>query len=124
MAVILIIDDSTFQRQTIRALVEAAGHQVVEAKNGREGLERIVSQRPDCVLMDLMMPELNGFSMLKAFQDHHSKIPVIIVTADIQQSTYTQCMELGAAAVLNKPLRPDVLHSAVHKALTIGAKAA
>ena len=119
MALILVIDDSTFQRHMIRTMVESAGHHVLEAGNGREGLQLLGSKKPDCVLMDLIMPELNGFSMLKAFQGSHSKIPVVIVTADIQQSTYKQCLELGAVAVLNKPLRPDELHETIEKALGV-----
>jgi len=124
MALILVIDDSTFQRHMIRTMVESAGHHVLEASNGREGLQLLGSKKPDCVLMDLIMPELNGFSMLKTFQGSHSKIPVVIVTADIQQSTYTQCLELGAVAVLNKPLRPDELHKTIQKALGVKDQAA
>ena len=124
MALILVIDDSTFQRHMIRTMVESAGHHVLEASNGREGLQLLGSKKPDCVLMDLIMPELNGFSMLKAFQGHDSKIPVVIVTADIQQSTYKQCLELGAVAVLNKPLRPDELHKTIQKALGVKDQAA
>lgn len=124
MALILVIDDSTFQRHTIRTMVESAGHRVLEARNGREGLEVVGAKQPDCVLMDLIMPELNGFAMLKAFQDSGSKIPVVIVTADIQHSTYQQCLELGAVAVLNKPIRPDELHKTVQRALGLKSRAA
>lgn len=124
MALILVIDDSTFQRHTIRTMVESAGHQVLEARNGREGLELVGTKNPDCILMDLIMPELNGFAMLKAFQDSDSKIPVVVVTADIQQSTYQQCLELGAVAVLNKPIRPDELHKTVQRALGLKSRAA
>jgi len=117
MAFILIIDDSSYQRRLIRRFVEAEGHQTIEASNGREGLEMITAHAPDCVLLDLIMPESNGFELLATLQQQQSTTPVIVITADVQTSTHKQCKELGAAAVVNKPVDHESLRQVITQVL-------
>ena len=103
MGQILIIDDSSFSRKLLRRMVESAGHDVIEAGGGRQGLEMIQKSPPHCVLLDLTMPDLDGFGVLAELQKAQSNVPVIVHTADAQERTHTQCMGLGARAVLHKP---------------------
>ena len=110
MALILVIDDSSYQRRIIRRFVESQGHQVIEAGNGREGLEMITTHAPDCILLDLIMPETNGFELLETLQKQQSKIPAVVISADVQTSTHKQCKDLGAAAVVNKPVDQQELY--------------
>ncbi len=117
MQSILIIEDSANIRKLIRKILETDGYRVVEAENGAEGTRLVSSERPDCVILDLIMPDINGLKILRDSL-RGSKIPVVIVTAHIQDSISEQCMELGAASVVNKPFTKDELRYAVKKALS------
>jgi len=119
MALILIIDDSAFQRRLMRKLIELQGHNVIEATNGMEGLDAIITQSPDCVFLDLIMPESNGFELLEKLQQQKIDVPAVVVTADVQTSTYEQCLGLGAMAVVNKPVDNKVLHETLIRALNL-----
>ncbi|MBN1219353.1 MAG: response regulator [Anaerolineae bacterium] len=123
MALILIIDDSIYQRRVLRRFVELqGGHQAIEAANGREGLEIIATHKPDCVLLDLIMPGTNGFELLEQIQQLESSIPMIVITADVQTSTHKQCLELGAAAVINKPVDSEQLQQILDNVLSARRK--
>ena len=117
MALILIIDDSAFQRRLMRKFIEFQGHKVIEATNGHEGLNLITTQSPDCVFLDLIMPQSDGFELLENLQQQNVKIPAVVVTADVQTSTHEQCLELGAAAIVNKPVNSDTLQQTLAKVL-------
>lgn len=103
MALILIIDDAAFTRRMIRKILVADGHEPLEAANGQEGLDMIASHRPDCVLVDLLMPVVDGFGVLKALQERQSSTPVIVISADIQEGVRQRCLDLGASGFINKP---------------------
>ncbi len=112
MVTVLIIDDSSFFRKRIRSMVAAQGHDTLEASDGRQGLEMITLHSPDCVLMDLLMPEMDGLELLEKLRENGSQIPVIVVTSDIQETTRAQCLELGAKTILNKPPKPaEICHA-------------
>ena len=115
MARILIVDDSSFQRRMIRTVVEAAGYEVVEADGGHRGVEMAATHRPDCMLIDLVMPEVDGLAVLERLNQQELKIPVIVLTADTGEKQSQQCLELGAVAVISKPLRADEFHQALKK---------
>lgn len=122
MALILIVDDSSFQRRVIRSLLHEAGHETEEAENGRTGLEKAAARQPDIILTDLLMPELGGLELLEALSEQDVAVPVIIITANIQKSVRRRCLELGAAAVVNKPVRQQELLPAIEKALGDGTE--
>ncbi|MBN1992375.1 MAG: response regulator [Anaerolineae bacterium] len=117
MALILIIDDSSYQRRLVRKYMEAQGHQTIEADNGHVGLEMAASHRPDCILLDLIMPETSGFELLEKLQQQGSKIPVVVITADVQTSTHKQCLALGARAIINKPVDSEQLYQTINHIL-------
>ncbi|MZH03321.1 MAG: response regulator, partial [Nitrospinae bacterium] len=68
MALIQIIEDSSFQRKFISKILEGAGHQVIQAENGKVGLEKLESNDPQVIFCDLLMPELDGFGFLEALR--------------------------------------------------------
>jgi len=103
MSSILVVDDSSFARQRLVSILTDAGHQVIEAANGFEGLEKAERHMPDCITLDLLMPEMSGLEVLRALKEKGLTIPVIVVSADIQETTQKECMELGAIAFMNKP---------------------
>lgn len=120
MATILIVDDSQFQRSFLRKTLAAAGYRVLEARNGTEGLRLASEEKPDCILADLIMPETRGLTMLETLHAEGSEIPVVVVTADIQEQVKKQCLDLGARAVLYKPVDPEGLRRQVAEILGTG----
>lgn len=117
MASILVIDDSAYMRSKISAALKADSHSVTEASDGNKGLHLVYAHKPDCVILDLIMPEIDGLKILKVLHDEGSKIPVIVITADIQESVRRQSMEYGAAAFINKPPKEEELRTTVRKVL-------
>ena len=117
MALILIVDDSSFTRKRVASMIRAEGYETLEASDGRQGLEMTATHSPDCIVIDLIMPEMDGLELLELLHDQGSKIPRIVITADIQESARQQCLERGALAVLNKPPRKDELQNTLAKAL-------
>lgn len=110
---ILVIDDSAIARRLARSTFEQEGYEVTEAENGSTGLELIRSQAPDCVVLDLLMPEMTGQDLLQEIRREELDVPVIVITADVQTTTQKECLELGAAAVLHKPRDAEELVNAV-----------
>ena len=119
MAFIILIDDSRFTRNQLIKGLAGEGHKIVEAVNGKEGLEIIKSQIPDCIITDLLMPEMDGLALLKHLKEDGIDIPAIVMTADIQEDTKKRCMQLGAMEVLNKPPKEGQLREAIRKVLKI-----
>ncbi|WP_045222456.1 response regulator [Desulfonatronum thioautotrophicum] len=109
MPKVLIADDSMFQRFALAKTVRGLGYDVIEAKNGQECLDAVAQSTPDMILLDLNMPVLNGFEVLEALQNQKATIPVVVVSADIQESSRERCLKLGARAVLGKPFQDHKL---------------
>lgn len=126
MAAVLIIDDSRFQRGVIRRAVEAAGHEALEAADGHAGLERSVAVAPDVVpdvvLMDLVMPGIDGMELLGLFRERGFTAPVVVLTSDVQDSTRARCLDLGAAAFVNKPVQEVELRAVIDDVLGLAAQ--
>ncbi|GAB1544848.1 hypothetical protein NUACC21_75240 [Scytonema sp. NUACC21] len=117
MALILIVDDAAFTRRMIRKSLVAAGYEILEASNGQEGLEMAAVHNPDCMLIDLLMPGMDGFAVLEALRDLQSTIPVIVISADIQENVKQRCLELGAAGFINKPPKEEELRQILEQVL-------
>jgi len=117
MASVLTVEDSSFQRNRIKKILAEGGYEILEAENGLAGLEVAESEKPDCILSDLLMPELDGFGLLESLRDKGIEIPVIILTADIQDSVKKRCLDLGAKGFLNKPPEKEEVLNALKEIL-------
>jgi CheY-like chemotaxis protein len=117
MSRILITDDSLLQRKTLSAIVQDEGHEVDTANNGREALEKIQANPPDCLLLDMLMPEIDGIQVLETLQSQRMKLRIIVLTADVQEWLKTRCLELGATTFLNKPVKQEQLQKALQDIL-------
>lgn len=113
MATILIADDSMFQRFMHAKVAKTLGYDTMEAKDGNECLELARSARPDVMLLDLNMPGLGGMDVLKAVRDEGLSIQVLVITADIQDTTRQRCEELGVAGFVTKPVDETQLKEAL-----------
>ena len=120
-AKVLIVDDSGLARRMTRQLLEELGYEIEEASDGSEALERYVLNRHDVVLLDMVMHGMYGLEVLTKLKELNPKLPVIIVTADIQKSTREQVQAAGASAVVNKPLNKEELAAVVNTVLSGGA---
>ncbi len=117
---ILIVDDSKLSRNVIRDILVGADYEVVEAANGFEAIELVDLHTPDCILLDILMPEMDGFEVLKKLKEKGVTCPVIIHSADIQQTTRDKCFELGDFSFLNKPPEEEKLLGTIKEAITTG----
>ena len=103
-ATILLAEDHLDSREAMRALLEAHGYRVVEAANGREAVERALEELPDLVLMDIMMPEMDGFEATRVLrsQEGTSAVPIIAVTA--MDGAQRLSVQAGANDFIAKPI--------------------
>lgn len=108
MKKLLIIDDSRLTRRQLARLLAAPDVAIAEAGNGREGLEAIERDPPDCILTDVLMPEMDGIQFLTLARKKDITTPIIVISADAQTPLrIQQLLELGANAVIDKPPAGD-----------------
>jgi two-component system, chemotaxis family, chemotaxis protein CheY len=118
---ILLVDDSAMARRGSRQILESAGYAVAEAEDGLVALERYFLERPDLVLLDLVMKGMNGLDVLTKLTELDRQARVVVVSADVQDSSRLLAEAAGAAAFLNKPIDRGVLLSVVAKTLGMPA---
>ena len=118
---VVIVDDIAETRENIRKLLQFEPNiEVVGvARSGAEAIKVSGETDPDVVLMDINMPDMDGIAVLKFLKEKNMSVPVIILSADIQNTTRTQCFELGAVDFINKPAQNQDLLNALEKALKI-----
>src|SRR6476660_6348545 len=108
-AKILVVDDSGLARRMIRKILEELGHEVEDAADGAQALERYVLNRHDAVVLDLLMHGMYGMEVLQKLRELNSELPIIVVSADIQRTTRDQVKQAGAVAMMNKPITKEQL---------------
>ncbi|MDE7479154.1 MAG: response regulator [Lachnospiraceae bacterium] len=118
MARVLIVDDAAFMRMTIRKMLEANGYAVAgEAENGTQAVQKYKELRPDVVLLDITMPEMNGIDALKRIRENDPKARIVICSAMGQQAMVAQAIENGAKDFIVKPFEADRLIAAFKRVL-------
>ena len=117
MSKILIIDDSALSRRMIRTILEEGGHTVLQARDGLSGLERFSVERPDLCCLDLTMPEMTGFDVLDNLLKVDPEAKVVVISADIQQSSRDMVKARGAKGFINKPVAVDDVLQTVDQVL-------
>jgi len=118
-AKILVVDDTEMNRDMLSTLVEADGHNASVAVNGRLALEAIKTNSFDLILLDVMMPEMNGYQVLEQLKADESlrAIPVIVLSALDEIGSVVRCIELGAEDYLPKPFDPILLRARINACL-------
>ena len=109
MARILVVDDEPDILLLHRLNLEAAGHEVLLAADGMKALERIDADQPDCVVLDVMMPVLDGWGVLEALQGRVGAPPVLVVSAKSSPADVEHAMSIGARGYLAKPFNAQML---------------
>jgi two-component system chemotaxis response regulator CheY len=110
-ATILVVDDAITVRMYYRQILLALGCRVAEVSNGIEGLEKALLSPPDLMLIDVNMPSLDGYGMLRAMRQEPTllAIPAVIISTEVGDRSANLAHEAGANLVLTKPVRPDQL---------------
>ena len=108
---ILVVDDEKDLVETVTFRLESIGYEVIPAYDGQEGLDRAHKEKLDLIILDLMLPKIDGYKvcrMLK-FDEKYKKIPIVIFTARAQESDEKLGYEVGADAYITKPFEPEEL---------------
>lgn len=118
-AKILAVDDEKHIVRLVQINLQKEGYDVITASNGKEALERIAAEKPDLVIMDVMMPQMDGFEALKTLksQPETVNLPVIMLTAKAQDADVFEGWKSGADLYLTKPFNPSELMSFVKRIL-------
>jgi len=116
---ILVVDDEVQLVEMVKMRLEASGYEILSAYNGQEALDKARDEKPDLIILDLMLPKLDGYKvcrMLK-FDEKYKSIPIILFTARVQKSDKEIGTQVGADAYITKPFEPQVLLSKIKELL-------
>jgi len=114
---ILLVDDERDLSDMVKMRLESHGYEVLTAYDGQEGLNKARREKPDLIILDLMLPKLDGYKvcrMLK-FDEKHKGIPIVMFTSRVQDSDKKMGEEVGANAYITKPFEPEMLLSTVQR---------
>src|SRR5438552_816520 len=114
---ILIVDDDRELVEGLRAVLERQGYRVMSAHDGHQGKQAIYNQRPDLVILDMMMPRMGGYPVLEHFKGKTDAPPIIMVTANEGSRHKAYAEYLGVIDYIRKPFAMERLLETVHKAL-------
>jgi two-component system, chemotaxis family, chemotaxis protein CheY len=119
MATVLTVDDSPSIRQMIKVVLAPAGHTVVEAGDGTEGLARATAEAVNLVITDLNMPGMNGIEMIKQLRQVPSctGVPILFLSTESDEAMKQQARSAGATGWITKPFKPEQLLAVVSKLL-------
>jgi DNA-binding response OmpR family regulator len=110
---ILVVDDEDIIRTVLARFLKGKGYDVVTAANGKEALERVKRERPHLMLLDIRMPEMDGFEVLKRVHDVDREIAIMMITANTDLQEARKTMEMGACDYIVKPFHLDYLETTV-----------
>ncbi len=117
---ILVVEDEQELIKAVQIRLKYSGYEVLSACNGREGLEVARKEKPDLILLDMMMPEMDGLTMLSRLKNSSDikHIPVIMLTAKAQSDDIAQASKLGAFDYVVKPFTSQILLEKIRKAIS------
>ena len=116
---LLLVDDSGLARRSMRAMLEPAGFEVIEAEDGMTALERYSLDKPDLVILDLVMKGMYGLDVLTKLRQLDPEARVVVVSADVQQSSQDMVQAAGAIGFLNKPVERERVLTVLRGALKV-----
>jgi CheY-like chemotaxis protein len=118
---VLVVDDDQLMHRLYKHHLERAGYQMVSAMNGREALDLAATQVPQLIVMDIMMPDIDGLAALRELKksDATKSIPVIVITANGNQLAKQESANCGAAIFLTKPFSPTQLLNEVKRLVPV-----
>jgi twitching motility two-component system response regulator PilH len=120
MARVLVVDDSPTDKEYLKQVLVRAGHQVLEAATGDDALALARSERPDCIVMDVVMPGMNGFQATRTLSRDPATahIPIVVVSSKSQETDRVWALRQGAREYLVKPVKDAELIEKVRSVLS------
>jgi len=115
---IMVVDDSGMSRRSLKRILESANYDVIEADDGMAALEKYFLEKPDLVMLDMLMKGMYGLEVLSKLLEMDKDARVVIVSADIQNSTREMAKEAGALEFINKPFAADSVLNIVTRVLS------
>lgn len=109
MKKVLIVDDSMFTRNIHRQIVQSGGYDTLEAAGGNQALEVYRKEKPDMVITDLLMPDMDGIDLVRLIRESDPKARIIVCSTDKQKFRQTEAKDSGAIAFVPKPADPEKL---------------
>ena len=112
---ILIVDDEVQLVEMVKMRLEAAGYEVISAYDGQDGFDKAKKNKPDLIILDLMLPKMDGYKICGLLKNdaRYSKIPIIMFTARLQEEDVRLGKDLGAEEYVTKPFDPKILLSKI-----------
>ena len=122
-SLILLVDDSEVSNFLMQSILEEKGYTILSVSNGKEALDLLKKQHPDLIILDIMMPEMNGFGVLESVKkfEETAKIPVIILTARNNLKDQEKAISMGAADYVIKPIDIDDVVERVKRLVNLNA---
>lgn len=119
---VLVVDDEPMARTLLRLMLVRAGFNVSEAEDGFDALDKVRKTRPDIILLDVMMPGMDGFSVCERLRNdtETASLPIIMLSAKTDLGSINKGLRVGATVYLTKPISPEELTRHVHDALDNG----
>ena len=117
MAKVLVIDDSEFVREFLSDCLLEAGHEVVLAEDGGTGVSQFKKSAPDCVLLDVLMPDIDGIEVLRQIRASDGKTPILLMTGDDPGWARRKCEDYGASGFLSKAFFAEKVVESVEEAI-------
>lgn len=116
---ILLIDDEPIIVKLVSSRLQANGYDVITASNGQEGLQKARTEQPDLIILDVMLPKMDGYRVcrLLKYDDKYRRIPIIMFSARVQTEDQEKGMMAGADAYLTKPFNPQTLLGKIEELL-------
>ena len=114
---VLVVDDDKLTRWSVATILGRLGYQVSEGVSFEEGAAALEQRLPELVLLDIRLPDSDGFALLEIIRQRHPNLPVLMMTAHPSPETVQRALDLGAAGHLNKPIKSAELKRAVSGAL-------
>jgi two-component system cell cycle response regulator DivK len=119
-ATILYVEDNPDNRNLVRRVLESEGYAVVEAKDAAQALERLQSTAADIILMDINMPDMDGYTLTSKIKSmpNYKKIPIVAVTANVMRGDRERSLEAGCDGYIQKPIDIDTISQQIDRFLT------
>ncbi|AVX19256.1 MULTISPECIES: response regulator [Carboxydocella] len=115
MAKILVVDDAAFMRMRVVKLLTENGYEVIEAGDGKEGVDKYLAEKPDLVLMDITMPVMDGIAAVQEIKKHDPNAIIVMLSALGQQTMVMNSIKAGAKDFIVKPYQPDKILSTIKR---------
>ncbi len=121
---VLVVDDNDMNLMLVTKIMELEGYQVTTARNGKEAIQAYISRKPDMAVLDVMMPDINGFELCRKLRQPplNAKIPILLLTAMSSDMERKQAHEAGANDIWSKPFDMDPFRKRVEELLKVPRK--